>query len=386
MAMIKKAFAMSDVKISFVSLVDKAANKQKFLITKSENGTAEFQSFGQIIEKNSNEHYVTGIVYEPMTEDTDGNYMTEPEIIKAAYWFAENGDSVDLQHSFEKLTTAKVVENWVTKSDSTINGKSIKKGTWVMTVKIADSDLWNAIEKGDITGFSMGGVGKISEEDVKLDNNNAFDVEKTEKKNILKRFAEFLGFDMSDVIEKGEMKTEYDSRIKFSNFWTAFEALQKVLLRYRNNDGVPVFESDEATIRQALAEFNTIVVQLLAAESITKSIQPNTNISIHTEENEMDMKELSSVISKAVADGLSPLADKLVEKKEEKQDDAPITEAKVTEIVEKYLGDNISKAVSDAVSSALEPITKAMGVETNLENGSGSGSDGDDTHYLHGFI
>lgn len=107
MATIKKAFAMSDVKISFVSLVDKAANKQKFLITKSENGTAEFQSFGRIIEKNSNEHYVTGIVYEPMTEDTDGNYMTEPEIIKAAYWFAENGDSVDLQHSFEKLTTAK---------------------------------------------------------------------------------------------------------------------------------------------------------------------------------------------------------------------------------------------------------------------------------------
>ncbi len=31
MATIKKAFAMSDVKISFVSLVDKAANKQVFL-------------------------------------------------------------------------------------------------------------------------------------------------------------------------------------------------------------------------------------------------------------------------------------------------------------------------------------------------------------------
>lgn len=386
MATIKKAFAMSDVKISFVSLVDKAANKQKFIITKSENGTAEFQSFGQIIEKNSNEHYVTGIVYEPMTEDTDGNYMTEPEIVKAAYWFAENGDSVDLQHSFEKLATAKVVENWVTKSDSTINGKAIKKGTWVMTVKIADDDLWNAIEKGDITGFSMGGVGKISEEDVKLDNNNVSDVEKTEKKTILKRFAEFLGFDMSDVIEKGEMKTEYDSKIKFSNFWTAFEALQKVLLRYKNYDGIPVFESDEATIRQALAEFNTIVVQLLTADSITKSIQPNIELLKRMEDNEMDMKELSAVISKAVSDGLSPLTEKLVEKKEEKQDDAPVTATQVTEIVEKYLGDNISKAVSNALTSALEPITKAMGVETNLEDGAGSAGADDDSHYLHGIL
>ena len=29
--------------------------------------------------------------------------MTEQEITKAAYWFAKNGNQVDVQHSFEPL-------------------------------------------------------------------------------------------------------------------------------------------------------------------------------------------------------------------------------------------------------------------------------------------
>lgn len=35
---LKKTKAMSDVKISFVSLVDKAANRRKFLVVKSDTG------------------------------------------------------------------------------------------------------------------------------------------------------------------------------------------------------------------------------------------------------------------------------------------------------------------------------------------------------------
>ena len=36
MSKIEKAYAITDAKISFVSLVDKAANKKQFLITKAE--------------------------------------------------------------------------------------------------------------------------------------------------------------------------------------------------------------------------------------------------------------------------------------------------------------------------------------------------------------
>lgn len=91
MSKIEKAYAITDAKISFVSLVDKAANKKQFLITKAEHGSASFASYGRIVNADADSHYITGIVYEPLTEDAHGNYMTEQEITKAAYWFAKNG-------------------------------------------------------------------------------------------------------------------------------------------------------------------------------------------------------------------------------------------------------------------------------------------------------
>ena len=74
---IAKSYEISDAKIVFVSLVDKAANKREFLITKSEGGKAEFRTYGRILKADIEKHFVTGVVYEPMVEDTDGNYMTE---------------------------------------------------------------------------------------------------------------------------------------------------------------------------------------------------------------------------------------------------------------------------------------------------------------------
>ena len=48
---IKKAYAISEAKISFVSLVDQAANKKKFLITKAAGeGKKNFMSSGRIIK------------------------------------------------------------------------------------------------------------------------------------------------------------------------------------------------------------------------------------------------------------------------------------------------------------------------------------------------
>ncbi len=41
---VSKAYAITDAKIQFVSLVDKAANLKKFLITKAEAGKSRPQS------------------------------------------------------------------------------------------------------------------------------------------------------------------------------------------------------------------------------------------------------------------------------------------------------------------------------------------------------
>lgn len=251
---VKKAKEITDARISFVSLVDKAANKRQFLIVKDEEGKAAFTTYGKIIKTDSESHFVTGVVYEPMVEDAHGNYMTADEIAKAAYWFAKNGNRVDLQHNFVSADGAAVVESWIAKSDSNIGGADIKEGTWLMTVEITDDDLWQSIEKGEITGLSMGGLGVFSKEDTELS-------EASVKKS-------------KGRVTKGAVADSYKQANISSSFWNAFDALRNSLYSYNGCTGVYTYQTDESKIKEALEDFNGIITELLtdASQSLTKSL------------------------------------------------------------------------------------------------------------------
>lgn len=266
---LRKAYEITDAKIQFVSLVDKAANKRQFLLKKEAGGRATFTTYGRIVKADAENHYVTGIVYEPMAEDSHGNFMTEDEITKAAYYFAKNGNKVDLQHSFEPLDGAAVVESWIAKADFEIDGEKIQKGTWLMTVEVADESVWEGIEKGEITGFSMGGLGNYSEEDVELD--SVSKQETSEKKGLMKQLAKLLGL---DLVEKGAMAELYEERSKGTLFWNAFNSLEEILYKYDPITGRWLYEADENRVRECLEEFGQIITSILVGgESITKAIQ-----------------------------------------------------------------------------------------------------------------
>ena len=265
---LRKAYEITDAKIQFISLVDKAANKRKFLLKKGDGGKATFTTYGRIVKTDAENHYVTGIVYEPMEEDSHGNFMTEEEITKAAYWFAKNGDKVDLQHSFEPLDGATVVENWIAKADFDIDGEKIRKGTWLMTVEVTDADVWAGIEKGNITGFSMGGLGNYSEEDVDLDSVSK-QQDTSAKKGLLKQLAEALGM---NTVEKGYMAELYAEKSKGSLFWNAMNTLEEVLYSYDPITGRWRYEADDGRVRECLEDFSNIITSILTSgESITKS-------------------------------------------------------------------------------------------------------------------
>ena len=266
---LKKAYEITDARIQFVSLVDKAANKRQFLIKKEDGGKATFATYGRIVKADAENHYVTGVVYEPMAEDSHGNFMTEAEITKAAYWFAKNGNKVDLQHSFEPLDGASVVESWIAKADFDIDGETVKKGTWLMTVEVADESVWEGIEKGEITGFSMGGLGSYSEEDVELD--NVSKQETSEKKGLLKQLGKMLGL---TVVEKGAMAELYEERSKGTLFWNAFNSLEEILYKYDPITGRYLYETDETKVRESLEEFSEIITSILTGGgSVTEAIQ-----------------------------------------------------------------------------------------------------------------
>lgn len=438
---IEKAYAISNARISYVSLVDKAANKHKFLLTKAENGAANFTSTGRIVKTDSDSHYVTGIVYEPMTEDTDGNYMTEAEITKAAHWFMKNDGDVDVQHCFKKAKGVEVVESYVAKADMEIEGQNITKGTWLMTMEVTDGDTWEAIEKGRITGFSMGGVGEYSDEDVELE-----DVEKAdEPKGLLKKLAKALGM---DVVEKGKVKDTFERRIKSDNFFTVWGCLRDALEGNFYNAEKGMWEwgltSDEAVIAESLTEFNEIVTGILTSGNVSKSLKTHlekaekpirkegkslskknldaltsirdtlntflsdyeddnpgegssTNKTVKKEVEEMTAEEVAKMVEDAVEKAVSPIAEQVEavvkaeedggtaqtdDKKKKKKDDEDVT----AEEVAKMIGNAVEKAVKP-MQEAIEPLLKSRALPGNLnDSGDGDQIEKGEEHYLHGIL
>lgn len=357
---LKKAYEITDAKIQFVSLVDKAANKRQFLLKKEDGGKATFTTYGRIVKTNAENHYVTGVVYEPMSEDSHGNFMTEDEITKAAYWFAKNGDKVDLQHSFEPLDGATVVENWIAKADFEIDGEVIKKGTWLMTVEVSDESVWEGIEKGEITGFSMGGLGNYSEEDINLDSVNK--QETSEKKGLLKQLAGLFGL---DVVEKGEVKERYEQNAKRDSFWNAFYALQNTLLKYDWSSDSGKFETDEAVIREALTEFSEIIMDVLAAPNIMKALAKNApvekagkKISCKNRETLNDIYESLGAFLKEFDDPEDDDPNKKKKKDDvtdKENDDKSKTDKEEKEVTKQEVEQIVSAAITKALGDNAQP-------------------------------
>ena len=89
--------------------------------------------------------------------DSQGDMIDSPkEIWKAMQTFAENGAVIKFMHAGNRVD-ATVVESFQAEGDTTKGGSIIPSGAWYITAHIADDDLWAAIKKGSITGFSMSG-------------------------------------------------------------------------------------------------------------------------------------------------------------------------------------------------------------------------------------
>jgi len=107
------------------------------------------------------ERIVYGIVYEPDTEDSQGDEANAEEIRKAAYQFMEECQTFKVMHK-GKNVKVRILENYIAPVDFTIEGKSVKKGSWVLVTRILDNKIWKAIKKGKLTGYSMAGYARTA--------------------------------------------------------------------------------------------------------------------------------------------------------------------------------------------------------------------------------
>ncbi|MED1802245.1 XkdF-like putative serine protease domain-containing protein [Brevibacillus porteri] len=357
--------------------MDKGANGRPFAIIKEE-GKESLQKDIRIAKADKAKQIVYGLVYEPDVTDAHGDSMTADEIEKAAHGFLErqNSYNIDKQHDLE-ADKGYVVESYIAPVDMTFGDQEIKKGSWVAGVKVTDADTWEQIEKGEITGFSMWGVGKREKiQEASSDTGN-----ETVEKGLLHSIAKAL-----TRIVKGEVKDKYERNKKSNDFWTAWSSFSGTVQRYNWQTDRYEFESDPEKAREAIQDFADILQEILGANDIAKALgKPPEQIAkagkklsaarldklkqAHTtitdllaevddqagDEEEEDMKPED--IQKAVAAAMAPITKQLTDLQTE------VTELKKAEGGagdEGQQTDPATAALTEAVAKALEPISKQM--------------------------
>lgn len=143
---------------SHVSIVDKAANKRSFLLMKSDQ-QPNVEADVKLLKRDEAQQIVYGVVYEPDVVDAHGDFMDAEEIEKAAHVFLKEFRNIDKQHDFTSKV-GEVIESYIAPADFELGGQMVTKGTWMMAVKVVD-DVWQSIQKGEYTGFSLAGYGNV---------------------------------------------------------------------------------------------------------------------------------------------------------------------------------------------------------------------------------
>ncbi|MGE5528071.1 MAG: XkdF-like putative serine protease domain-containing protein [Patescibacteria group bacterium] len=106
----------------------------------------------------SAQQIVYGEVYVPNVRDTHGNWMTAEEIEKMAHRFLMKfrNTQIDLQHDMEP-DEGVVVESFVARPGD----PDFTPGAWVLATKVFKTETWQAIMNGEITGYSLYGLGVL---------------------------------------------------------------------------------------------------------------------------------------------------------------------------------------------------------------------------------
>lgn len=113
--------------------------------------------YAEILKADNEKQIVTGIVLEPETIDAHGDIISAEEIEKASYFFMQKSRTIGERH--KKKAQAEVIESYIAPTNLEIGEQKVKKGTWIISVKITDQDTWAKVKDGYFTGFSVGGFG-----------------------------------------------------------------------------------------------------------------------------------------------------------------------------------------------------------------------------------
>jgi hypothetical protein len=122
-----------------------------------------FRAIAKSATSDGYQRIVTGIALEPTLEmsqpDSQGDVYSKADVEAACYSFAEEGNfQIGIQHgTMAGAAQAHVLESWVQRGDTVIDGQPIVDGTWLISVRL-DPETFAKVLDGSFTGLSIGGV------------------------------------------------------------------------------------------------------------------------------------------------------------------------------------------------------------------------------------
>ena len=133
-------------------------------VEKRAEAVASVSRFVPILKVDKAKRLVTGVVIEPGEIDAHEDIIPADVVEKAAHKFLADYNSrtrLGLMHKVFGDVGLELAESWLAPSDMRLGSEEVKKGTWLITVKVVSDEQWNKVKRGDYTGFSIGGIAKV---------------------------------------------------------------------------------------------------------------------------------------------------------------------------------------------------------------------------------
>jgi len=123
---------------------------------------------GPIIFKNDAQRIAFAAVLVPGEPDLDYNkgekILTEEEVERVANQWLADYSNIDLLHSLNNVAVP--VQSYTTYSERTVkvgdDDLILPKGTWILGSRIGDDAVWEKVQKGELTGYSIMGIKKAA--------------------------------------------------------------------------------------------------------------------------------------------------------------------------------------------------------------------------------
>lgn len=379
---------LKNAQITHVSYVDKAANKRKFFLTKSAEQPTFQKEVKIFIKSDDAQKLVYGVVYEPDVEDAHEDFMKAEEIEKAAHQFMKDARNIDKQHDFE-AGAGEVVESYIAPADFEIGEQTIAKGSWVIVTKASD-DIWEQIQKGEITGYSMAGSAEV----IQLKSANDAASGTDDMKGFFAMMKNFFS-GKTTAIEKGDVKDEFERRTKQESFWRAWDSFSSVIRSWNWRTESYELITDTEQAKEAIQDLTDILNELLLSDDIAKALgKPPENLvaiekagkkisssrltALKTARDELDKviketdegeeevtkEEMQKMLTEVVEKATKPLASRLEELEKSQEADGSNEENEQEEL-QKMLVEAVQKAIQP-IENRLENVEKARGLSQGV--------------------